>query len=67
MVPQGVAFAAIAGMPPQYGLYAAMIPTIMAALFGSVPAPGLGAYYSRLYCDFLGPQWFGNTRLHRNT
>ena len=35
VVPQGVAFAAIAGMPPQYGLYAAMIPTIIAALFGS--------------------------------
>ena len=35
VVPQGVAFAAIAGMPPQYGLYAAMIPAIVAALFGS--------------------------------
>jgi SulP family sulfate permease len=35
VVPQGVAFAAIAGMPPQYGLYTAMIPTIVAALFGS--------------------------------
>jgi SulP family sulfate permease len=35
VIPQGVAFAAIAGMPPQYGLYAAMIPTIVAALFGS--------------------------------
>lgn len=35
VVPQGVAFAAIAGMPPQFGLYAAMIPAIVAALFGS--------------------------------
>lgn len=35
VLPQGVAFAAIAGMPPQYGLYAAMIPAIIAALFGS--------------------------------
>ena len=34
-VPQGVAFATIAGLPPQYGLYAAMVPAIMAALFGS--------------------------------
>lgn len=34
-LPQGVAFATIAGMPPQYGLYAAMIPAIVAALFGS--------------------------------
>ncbi|MGF1614718.1 MAG: SulP family inorganic anion transporter [Gammaproteobacteria bacterium] len=35
VLPQGVAFAAIAGMPPQYGLYAAMVPAIVAALFGS--------------------------------
>ncbi len=35
VLPQGVAFATIAGMPPQYGLYAAIIPTIIAALFGS--------------------------------
>jgi SulP family sulfate permease len=35
VLPQGVAFAAIAGMPPQYGLYAGMIPAVIAALFGS--------------------------------
>lgn len=35
VLPQGVAFATIAGMPPQYGLYAGMIPAIVAALFGS--------------------------------
>lgn len=35
VLPQGVAFAAIAGMPPQYGLYAGMVPAIIAALFGS--------------------------------
>ena len=35
VLPQGVAFASIAGMPPEYGLYAAMIPAIVAALFGS--------------------------------
>ncbi|MEJ2124426.1 MAG: SulP family inorganic anion transporter [Alphaproteobacteria bacterium] len=35
VLPQGVAFASIAGMPPQYGLYAGMIPAIIAALFGS--------------------------------
>jgi len=35
VVPQGVAFATIAGMPPEYGLYAGMIPAIIAALFGS--------------------------------
>lgn len=35
VLPQGVAFATIAGLPPQYGLYAAMLPTVIAALFGS--------------------------------
>jgi len=35
VLPQGVAFATIAGMPPEYGLYAGMIPAVIAALFGS--------------------------------
>ena len=35
VLPQGVAFATIAGLPPEYGLYAAMMPAIAAALFGS--------------------------------
>ena len=35
VMPQGIAFALLAGMPPQYGLYAAMVPCLIAALFGS--------------------------------
>ncbi len=35
VLPQGIAYATIAGMPPVYGLYAGMIPAIVAALFGS--------------------------------
>ncbi|TAN55572.1 MAG: SulP family inorganic anion transporter [Rhodospirillales bacterium] len=35
VLPQGVAFATIAGMPPEYGLYAGIVPAIVAALFGS--------------------------------
>ncbi len=35
VLPQGVAFALIAGLPPEYGLYAAIVPPIIAALFGS--------------------------------
>lgn len=35
VLPQGVAFATLAGLPPAYGLYCAMIPTLVAALFGS--------------------------------
>ena len=35
VLPQGIAFATIAGLPPVYGLYTAMVPPIIAALFGS--------------------------------
>ncbi|MDW8433203.1 MAG: SulP family inorganic anion transporter [Aquificaceae bacterium] len=35
LVPQSMAYALIAGLPPVYGLYAASIPVIIAALFGS--------------------------------
>ena len=35
VLPQGVAFALIAGLPPVYGLYSAMVPPIVASLFGS--------------------------------
>lgn len=35
VLPQGVAFAIIAGLPPQYGLYTAIITPVIAALFGS--------------------------------
>jgi len=35
VLPQGVAYALIAGLPPEYGLYAAIVPATIAALFGS--------------------------------
>jgi len=35
VLPQGVAFATIAGLPPEYGLYTAMITAVIAALMGS--------------------------------
>ena len=35
VLPQGVAFATIAGLPPEYGLYTAMITVAVAALWGS--------------------------------
>lgn len=34
-LPQGVAFATLAGLPPQYGVYGAVVPCIVAALAGS--------------------------------
>ena len=35
VLPQGVAFAIIAGLPPEYGLYSAIVPAVIAAFFGS--------------------------------
>jgi len=34
-IPQSLAYAQLAGLPPYYGLYAALVPTIVGALFGS--------------------------------
>lgn len=35
LIPQSLAYAQLAGLPAEYGLYAAIIPPILAALFGS--------------------------------
>lgn len=35
VLPQGIAFASLAGLPPEYGLYTAIVPCVIAALFGS--------------------------------
>jgi len=35
LIPQGIAYAMIAGLPPIYGLYTAMVPQFVYALFGT--------------------------------
>jgi len=35
LIPQSMAYAQLAGMPPYYGLYASFLPPMVAALFGS--------------------------------
>lgn len=35
LIPQGMAYAIIAGLPPVYGLYAALLPQIIYAIFGT--------------------------------
>ena len=35
VLPQGIAFASLAGLPPEYGLTTAIVPAVIAALFGS--------------------------------
>ncbi len=42
LIPQGMAYAMLAGLPPQAGLYGAMLPLILYALIGSSPALAVG-------------------------
>ncbi|PLS21699.1 SulP family inorganic anion transporter [Neptunicoccus cionae] len=61
VLPQGVAFATIAGLPPQYGLYTAIITAIVAALFGSSmimisgPTTAISAVLFTTLSDFAAP------------
>jgi SulP family sulfate permease len=42
MVPQGMAYAMVAGLPPVVGLYASILPPILYALFGSSMTQSVG-------------------------
>jgi SulP family sulfate permease len=42
MVPQGMAYAMVAGLPPVVGLYASIVPPILYALFGSSMTQSVG-------------------------
>lgn len=42
LLPQGVAYAALAGMPLVTGIYAALLPALVAVLWGSSPRLGVG-------------------------
>ena len=37
LIPQSMAYAELAGLPPHHGLYAAALPTVVAAFFASSP------------------------------
>ncbi len=41
-IPQSLAYAQLAGVPPYYGLYASFLPVIVGALWGSSPALSTG-------------------------
>ena len=42
LIPQALAYATLAGMPPQTGLYAALVPAIIGILFGSAQLLSVG-------------------------
>lgn len=68
LIPQGMAYAVIAGMPPIYGLYAGVIPLLMYPLFGTskhlsvgpvavdmlIVAAGVSMISSPANSDFIG-------------
>ncbi|MFT5141478.1 MAG: SulP family sulfate permease [Rhodothermales bacterium] len=66
LVPQGMAYALVAGVPPIYGLYAALAPLIVYALFGSSRQLAVGpvAMVSLLVATSVGPLAAGDTARH---
>ena len=42
LIPQGIAYALIAGLPPIYGLYCALMPQVVYAIFGSSRQVAIG-------------------------
>lgn len=62
VLPQGVAFAIIAGLPPQYGLFTAMIGTFVAAIWGassvmvSGPTTAISAVVFATVSEFASPE-----------
>lgn len=42
LIPQGMAYALVAGLPPEYGLYASFVPLLIYAVMGSSPHLAVG-------------------------
>ena len=63
LIPQGMAYALLAGLPPQVGLYASMLPLVVYALLGRSRQLGFGptAISSLLVAAGLAPLAAGNT------
>ena len=57
MVPQSVAYAGLAGMPLITGLYAALLPLLVAVLFSSSTRLSVGP--AALTCVLRPPRWSG--------
>lgn len=66
LIPQGMAYALIAGLPPIYGLYASLVPLVVYALFGSSRQLAVGpvAMVSLLVAAAVGPLAEGQPELY---
>jgi SulP family sulfate permease len=66
LIPQGMAYALIAGLPPIYGLYASLVPLIIYALFGTSRQLAVGpvAMVSLLVAAGVAPLAGGDMELY---
>jgi SulP family sulfate permease len=66
LIPQGMAYALIAGLSPIYGLYASLVPLVLYALFGTSRQLAVGpvAMVSLLVAAAVAPIADGNTQLY---
>ncbi|MCB9291833.1 MAG: solute carrier family 26 protein [Lewinellaceae bacterium] len=66
LIPQGMAYAMIAGLPPIYGLYASTIPLILYAIFGTSRQLAVGpvAMVSLLTATGIGAMAQGGTETY---
>ena len=62
LIPQGMAYALIAGLPPIYGLYASLLPLVLYALFGTSKQLAVGpvAMVSLLVAAGVAPHASGD-------
>jgi SulP family sulfate permease len=57
MIPQGMAYALVAGLPPVFGIYASILPPVLYALFGTSSTQSVGpmAIISLMTASALAP------------
>lgn len=66
MIPQGMAYALVAGLPPVVGIYASILPPVLYALFGTSSTQSVGpmAIISLMTASTLAPLAAAGTPLH---
>jgi SulP family sulfate permease len=66
MIPQGMAYALVAGLPPVVGIYASIVPPVLYALFGTSSTQSVGpmAIISLMTASMLAPLAAPGSALH---